>query len=842
MWRLLLLGLIASGPAQNQLPTGKRITPLGKHVSVGSYPINMVLTKDKRFAVVTTIGFREFLSVIRLSDGKITSQVDQNKEGQGLYYGLAVDPISGLLYVSNGAADTVSRFTISASGALKEAGKPIHLPSSKERELPWHPAGLAVTSDGRKLVTINNQTNEKSDFKGAFSVFDVASGKELVRGATAGFPFAGALVTKGVDKDRKLYVGSERDGVVEAFDIRDGRRLATIRTGAAPTGLLLSNDQKTLYVTNAESDTVSFVDTATDRVRATVLLRPALMRGLQGATPTGLCVSEDGQRLYVALADMNAIGVVDVKRERLTGYVPTGWLPTSVLALDGKLFVANAKGESARNPNSRQFQLPGMAKPGHYIQDLIDGSVRIMSEPKPSALRTMTSQVIANNGVRAGLDQAYVSSIQNPGIKHVIYIIKENRTYDNILGDLPQGNGDAKQCLFPRKITPNLHALAERFALLDNFNVCAEVSQDGWLWSTAGMITPYASRNTPYNYSDRGRNYDTEGSNNGVPIDLLDIPDVTTPSSGYIWDNCRRHNVSYRNYGFFNQFDDPADKRFDSKLIGTDNATKKALLGHTCNAYKAYDTNYSDSDAYHLNGFTWKSFEPTYGPRKLPSRFAAWKEEFEAFVAQGTLPQFMMVRMGNDHTMGTREGMPTPQSMVADNDYAVAELVEAVSKSSVWNSTAIFVVEDDAQSGYDHVDAHRATAYVISPFVKRGVVDSRFYNTDSVLRTMELLLGIPPMNQYDAVAAPLDIFSKEPSNAEPFEATKPDPAILCALNKHTAYRASYSSRLSALKEESESDEELNDILWGAIKGANVPRPEIKNPWRVAISTRKSRAH
>lgn len=833
---VLAMSLLAAAPVQQaqMLNTGKKITPVGTHASVGSYPVNMVLTKDKKFAVVTTVGFRQFLSVVRTSDGKVVDQIGFNgkvgKEQDGLYYGLSWAP-DGKLWVSQGCLDQVAPFRVSSSGKLSKAGEPIVNRPAAERDLPYSPAGLATSPDGKRLFVANNETSHIDNFKGSVSVMDLATGKETAKIATSAFPFALVLKTKGSGAGNKVYVASERDGVVETFDWRARSMPNPIKVGTAPTGLLFNKAETKLYVANAASDTVSVVDTRTDKVVDTIVLRPTAMPGLPGVSPTGLTLNADESRLYVACQDMNAVAVVSTASRKLLGYIPTGWLPTSVAVVGEKLLVTSAKGIRSKNPNGKPVAMPGMEGPtSQYIQDLIDGSVSLIKVPGPTQLKKFTAQVVANNRLHPNLTKSTHPDFRNPGIKHVIYIIKENRTYDNVLGDLPQGNGDPSITLFPRKVTPNQHAIAERFVLLDNFYVCAEVSQDGWVWSTAGMVSPYASRNTPYNYSGRGRNYDTEGSNNNIPVDLVGQKDVSTPAGGYIWDRCAASGVSYRNYGFFTTFADINDKRYDILSEGIKEGTpaKKALVGKTDLNYRRYDTQYADSDAYEKFGFSYPTQLKEFGENKAKSRFSAWKKEFDECVAKGEMPQFQMLRMGNDHTMGTRDGVPTPQSQVADNDYAVGQLVEAVSNSPFWKDTAIFVIEDDAQAGYDHVDAHRSTAYVISPFIKKATVDHTFYNTDSVLRTMELLLGMPPMSQYDAVATPFRFFGTGATNTEPYNAILPAQEILCALNKKTAYRAKDSMLIKRFAEESKVDEDLNDILWGAVMGADTARPKVRN--------------
>lgn len=808
------------------LPVGKFITPLGTHQEVGSYPVNMVPTADKRFAVVTTIGFRQKLSCVEVATGKVVSQVDfktsdNNPNDDGLYYGIAIHPKTGEVYVSRGAQDQVSRFVLH-EGVFGETDTPIRATAPKGRGIPYHFAGLSFNSNGSRLLVVNNQTNGKTEFKGSVTIYQTDSGKALFEIPTTGFPLAGLYKTKGVGADAKAYIAGERDGVVDVIDIRNRMVSKTIHVGAAPNGMVFNQAQSRLYVANASSDTVSVIDTESDKVVDTIMLRPTDLINLPGAGPLGLCVSDDEKMLYVTLADMDAVAAVDLRRSSLVGYFPTGWLPTAVVESRGHMLVTSAKGVQAMNPNGEP-----VGEKGRYIQDIIAGTVSHLTTPKASAMKGLTRQVVANNRIKPGLDSAKRKGFDNPGIKYVIYVIKENRTYDNVLGDIPKGNGNAKLTLFPRAVTPNQHALAERFVLLDNFYVCAEVSQDGWQWSLSGNTSPYGSRNTPYNYSGRGRSYDTEGSINGEPVEMLGQKNVAKPANGYIWEHMAANGISYRNYGMFAAFVGVEDKRRSLDPNARDSYPLIPVLqGHTDVDFRHYDNNYNDSPIYdEYGGFTWQSHVKTYGSSQSTNRFDEWNREFKGFVAKGDMPRFQTIRFGNDHTMGTRAGVPTPSSQVADNDYAVGKLVEAVSHSPFWKETVICVLEDDAQAGIDHVDAHRSTAYVISPFIQRGTHDSAFYNTNSMLRTMELILGLKPMNQYIAVASPIAAFGKTASNAELFTAIKPSKDIVCQLNEKSAYRSADSEKIPLYTEDSRMDEELNDILWKSIKGTDSPTPK-----------------
>lgn len=846
MWWLLLLALAAvpvciwAGSAGNvvgadptPLPTGKSIRPVGQQTDVGSYPANMALSPDGAYIVVTDTGFRQQLSVLNARTGALVTSIDANggKKGlkPGLYYGLAFGNrgVKTMLYASRGSEGTVAAYELSSEGTLTPAGEW----RAFERRAHHGPvvAGVAASADGRRIYAVDNNTCEETGLKGILSVIDASSGFSAKHIEVPGFPLAVASLVEG--QKEKVYVTSERDGVVALVDPVAGKVVKRISVGAGPTSLAADVDRHRLYVSNSGADTVSVIDTQTDRVSSTLLVRPPELRGLPGATPLGLCVSPDGSRLFVSLADLNAVAIVDASSTQILGYVSAGWYPTAAcLSVDGtRLLVSNAKGVAERNPNAKPSGPDG--KWGQYVEDLLEGTVSTIDvSGAMSNLPALTEEALANNNLSGTVGE---QTFANPGIRHVIYVIKENRTYDQVLGDLGKGNGDPSICLFPREVTPNQHALAERFVLLDNFYCCAEVSADGWNWSTSGMANEYVSRNAPYNYSGRGRSYDFEGENNEVVVADKKLRDVAEAPGGYIWDLCRKHGVSNRNYGFFIRFDAQKGPK-DDKAAGRSIANKKALADVTDPSFRQFDMAYPDSDASRKLGLRLPGQMETFGDHGARSRFEEWKLEFDDFVKEGKMPQFTMLRLPRDHTAGTRAGTSSPRAMVADNDYAVGQLVEAVSHSPFWKSTLICVLEDDAQDGYDHVDAHRSTAYVISPFVKPGLVDSHFYNTDSMLRTMELALGLPPMNGYDAVAPILDVLDSGAANAAPYAAILPTKSVIGDLNGSHAYRSADSKRmLRRFSEESRADEELNDILWGSIKGARSLRPTVRHGVRLA---------
>jgi phospholipase C len=473
---------------------------------------------------------------------------------------------------------------------------------------------------------------------------------------------------------------------------------------------------------------------------------------------------------------------------------------------DGKrIYVANGKGvASAANP---QGPGPYTGRSPQYIGSMLKGAVSLINLPPVARLAQLTRRVYRNSPYTDEMlkaarppkaKTAIPVRIGDPSpIKHVIYVIKENRTYDQVLGDMKQGNGDPNLCLFGEEITPNQHALAREFTLLDNFYVDAEVSADGHSWSMGAYATDYTEKTWPTNYSRRGRTYDYEGSKK-----------IARPTKGYIWDHCKAAGVSYRSYG---EFVGVRDVKIDGG--GGQAATESAL--------QARRENYTNEDA--LQGH----FSPTFPPYNLEisdnTRVDRWLEEFREYEKNGNLPQFQIVRLGNDHTQATRPGALTPRAHVAENDLALGRLVEAVSLSKYWATTAIFVLEDDAQNGPDHVDAHRSIAFVASPYTKRGYVDSTMYTTSGMLRTMELILGIPPMSQYDAAATPMFNSFSDKADLTPFN-HRPARYDLTERNAANAPGAQQSAAWDFSKEDTLPDIEFNEVIWMSVHGANSRMP------------------
>jgi len=819
------LSVRRQGDAGTRLVTGKYISPVGDQVEVGSFPVNIKLSPDGRFIAVSDCGFREQLSILDSETGKLVSKevfASTRRAPNGMYFGLDFQNLDGktFLYVSRGAMDSVLRYTLDSAGKLSDPTN-ITVNKGKKPKQARHFAGLAV--NGQSIYAVCNRTYAEGKTNGSIATLD-STGVVSDEIQVGGYPFD-IVLAKSLGKSGKLFVSNERDGTVTIIDVAT-KETKTLSTGANPAGLTKSPDESKIYASNSGSDTISVIDTRTERVTQTIYLRIGDLGGIPGASPLGMTASPDGKWLYVAMYDINAVAVVDTTRGQLKGFIPAGWGPTAVaITKNGtKLYVANAKGVQAQNPNNKPVRTWGQ-----YHPNILEGTVGAIDlSSAMNSLESSTKLVLTNNLASGHVLQQNQKKFVNPGIDHVVYIIKENRTYDQILGDDKRGNGDPSICLFPASVTPNQHALADRFLLLDNFYVCAEVSYDGWAWSTQGIANPYVERNVVYNYSGRGGSYDSEGENGGEPVDLIGQKDVARTPNGYIWEQCAKQNISYMNYGFFLN-GGGKDLVTGKDVVGKNQPNRKSLVGKSNTDFLQFDTSYADSDAWVKYGLAPAPQQmPTFGSRKDPSRASVWLRDFKEQVAKHDLPRLTMLRLMRDHTAGTSAGQSSPRAMVADNDYAVGQVVEAISHSPYWKNTVICVLEDDAQAGFDHVDCHRSTAYLISLWLEKGTTSSQFYNTDSMLRTIELILGLKPLNQYDAVASPINLFSKRSTNDAPFDAILPAKSIIAEVNDENAYRAKDSKKLIARnREDSAPDIELNDILWGAIKGAKTPRPMMK---------------
>jgi len=825
--------------------------------------MNIVLSPDRKYALVSDMGFDQALTAIDTRSADVASAVDYAncnycnfQNTNGLYYGLAFGGSNGngiTVYAAQGGNNTVDVLNLSPDGVLADMGSFTATLSTD------FPSGLATDTRGFLYVANNDPAN--FFVPSSVAIYSQATQKEVGRYTFTGswygtpnFPLAVAVLSDG----SKTYISSERDGAVYDLNTSDPTKPtlgAMITTGANPDGLVLNKAQTFLYVANAGSDTVSVIRTADDTVVNSILLRPGALKNVAGSsTPTGLGLSPDGRTLYVSLGDLNAVAVLAVNGENvaLKGYIPGGWYPSSVVApTNNSILFADAKGTTAQYANPGYIQWYFNSSPD-YDMHLIQGQVSLVKGLDEAKLAQWTRNVLDNN---AFVEDHRLDFLKGK-IQHVIYIVKENRTYDQVLGDVPGGNGDSSLALFGKDVTPNMHALAQRFVLLDNTYVDSEVSYDGWSWSTQAIADEDTIKSAPYNYSGRGRQYDTEGQNNGYdvggfpaydpdghqispdyfPNGAPAIPDITQSAGGHIWESVQAAKLTYRNYGFFLSFGVTDN---NGNVIMPDNYPDAVgnqppghdLAGVTDWDFRRFDADYPDSEA--PSHYACLYAETGYGKHNAASRYTEWAREFNEMLQSKSVPAFMTVRLMHDHTQGPTSGKFTPRAEVADNDYGVAQLVDAISHSPIWKSTAIFVVEDDSQDGPDHVDAHRQTAFVISPWIKQNSIDHQFHNTTGMIKTMEMLLGLPPLTSYDAVANPILDWDDKPSNSDPYTAALPEQNIICDKTPGLESLSASDPMRKVILEANSMDfnhpdsapaERLNELIWKSVKGANSEPP------------------
>ncbi len=769
-------------PAQLQLPNGWKISPVGKSFDLGDLPLNMAVSKTSKYIAVTNNG--QSTQTIQLIDVNAESVLDQ-VEIEKSWYGITFTSDEKYLYVSGGHDNRIVKYEI-----LNQKLKRV---DSISLDRPWPvkvgPAGIALDESRNILYVVTREDK-------MLYVVDLRT-KQVVN--KYGLD-AEAYDCKFSSKTNELYITCWGCDKLLIFDTKNKMWKQPIGVGDNPNEMLLTNDAKYIYVCNANDNTVSVIDLASKTVIET--LDAALYpNSPSGSTTNSVALDAVNKRLYIANADNNCLATFDVTipgKSKPKGFIPVGWYPTSVRVINGKIWVANGKGMTSKaNPFGPSplrkkedvihhgFEVKDGSQV-EYIGGLFKGSMSIIDIPQQTTLDQYTRRVYENVPYSPSkTENAGVADQGNPipmklgdksPIKYVFYVIKENRTYDQVLGDVEKGNGDTSLVLFGKKYTPNQHALVDQFVLLDNFYVDAEVSADGHNWSMGALANDYLEKTWPTSYGGRGGTYGGEGER-----------EVANNKAGFIWNNCNRYGVSFRTYGEFMSGNKP---------------TIPVLNNHFCAGFPEYNLNIADTTRYRI-----------------------WKKDFDSLLAIGKVPQFNTVRFGNDHTEGVRLGRPTPYAHVADNDLAVGMFIEALSKSSIWNETAVFILEDDAQNGADHVDAHRSTAYLAGGFVKRGFVDHTPYTTSSMLRTMELILGMGPMTQYDAAAVPMwRCFDKV---AKPFEFKAIVPNV--DMNQRNTAMNEWqkrSEKFNFAKEDANNDIEFNKVLWHGIKG-NIPFPGPK---------------
>jgi len=748
------------------LPNGWSLTVPGESIALGDFPMNLIASGDGSRLAVTNNGLSE--QSIMLIDPE-SFEIRQQKVIPKSWFGLAFNEDHTRLFASGGN-DNLVRIYNTSHNNLTETDTLV-------LGAPWpnkiSPAGLTLDPPNENLFVVTKDDS---------ALYRI----NLSNHQTGRLSLGHEAYTCTFSKDGSVLYISLWGG--SSIVLVDPEKLAVIKTipvGSHPNDLVLTRDGKYLFTSCANDNSVYIIDTKTSTIEEK-LHTACFPDAPAGSTPNALALSEDDSRLYVANADNNSLAVFDISdigESRSLGFIPTGWYPTSVIAVNHKIWITNGKGSSSSaNPKGPNPYLP-RTDTTQYIGGLFMGSLTMIDEPDEEAMKVYTEAVYRNTPYSKKLEMQYAGEAGNPipqkvgdpsPIRHVFYIIKENRTYDQVLGDLEAGNGDPSLCLFPEVVTPNQHKLAKEFVLLDNFYVNAEVSADGHNWSTAAYANDFVEKTWPTSYGGRGGTYDYEGTR-----------EIAFPTEGFIWDYCMRAGISYRSYGEF---------------VGGGFTRVESLLGH-------FDT---DFPSYNLS---------------VPDmrRFEKWKEDFDSLLAIDAVPQFNSIRLPNDHTAGALLGMPTPRAMVAENDLALGKLIEHISKSRIWGESAIFVLEDDAQNGPDHVDAHRSTAYLASPYVKRNAHVTTMYSTTAMLRTIELILGLPPMSQYDAASTPMwECFTATP-DLTPFvamEATYDIHEMNTEENEISRLTATFNLEVM----DAAPDYLFSQVIWKAVKGLDSEMP------------------
>jgi YVTN family beta-propeller protein len=786
------------------LPNGWSLTPAGRSLALGDLPLNLAVLPGKQRTLMAATNNGQGKQTIQLIDAtaeKVLHSIEIPKS----FYGLKFSRDGQALYASAGNDNQVLKYSV--------ANDQLTLTDSLVLGKRWpekiSPVGLDIDDDRQLLYVVTKENN-------SLYVFDLAS-KTIVHQEKLGHEGYTALLSP---NRKELYISLWGGKSVAIFDTEKRAVTAQIPVSFNPNELIMNRRGTLLYVANAGDNSVSVIDL---KVRKVIEVLDAALypNSLVGSVTNGLALSANEKTLYIANADNNCLAVFDVSergKSRSKGFIPVGWYPTNVRVVGSRVFVTNGKGfTSFANPLGPQPVSRAVRSESHmgertepnsrlqYIGALMKGTMSIIDEPSEATLSMYSQKVYANtpykkaNELSLPVSGTSVAASPIPRvvggaspIKYVFYVLKENRTYDQVFGDMPEGNGDSTLCLFGEKYTPNQHKLAREYVLLDNFYVDAEVSADGHNWSMGAHANDYLEKTWPSGYSRRGGV--TEG---------MGRRQIANDKDGFIWDFCKRKGVSYRSYGVF---------------VDKDKGNIPALdAAHVCSRFTTYYNNQA----------------------KDTTRFYQWKRDFDLLLVASrnggpAMPQFNSIRLGNDHTHGLAVGQMTPYACVADNDLAVGLLVEHISHSSIWNESAIFILEDDAQNGPDHVDAHRSPALVISPYTKRRFVDHTMYSTSGMLRTMELILGLPPMSQYDAGATPmLNCFTTTPT-LTPFESV-PNNIDLDALNTAHTPSAKKSESLDFSDVDRIDDTLFNEILWKGLRGehAHVPAPRRSAFVRVA---------
>jgi YVTN family beta-propeller protein len=767
-----------------RLPNNWLLTPIGEHIEIGDLPLAIALHPDGRYAAITNSGHTpDYVSIIDLETRAEVQQIPIPH----CWVGIEFSPNGKELVVAVTGRNTIYLYQFQDNRATLADSIVIGKQTIRER---IYPAGLAYTPDGRHLVVANILQH-------TVSLLDVTSKSVIQTVPCDPFPNYVKVHPSG----NRAYISTRGGNSVQVISLPDMRIIDTIPVGSRPNHMVFSPSGDRLFVTCANSDDVHVIDTGAHTVTERIDMRP-YAGARPGTTSNGIAVTNDGSTLYVANADNNDIAVIDLRQSpaRVKGRIPTGWYPTAVtLAHDNQqLLILSGKGlQSKANPKGPQ-PTQSSGPETQRIHRLLRGTLTMiqLATINDDKLDEYTATVARNNRwdqAQAAMEQGTpaVQPVAIPRrfgepspIKYVLYIIKENRTYDQIFGDLPQGNGDSSLCLFPEPVTPNHHKLATNWVLFDNFYTDAEVSMDGHAWTDGAIAVDYVEKTWPSQYSRQALFQATKTRDEGGSFWDYLKEDVANPDEGYIWDAARRKGLSIRSYWEL--------------------PTVEGLQGFLAPDEGILDTTHFDTRRAH--------------------RYIAELREYEK---NGGFPQFQVMALDNDHTKGRRPGELTPQACVGDNDQGLGMIIEALSHSKFWPEMAVFIVEDDAQNGPDHVDAHRTVAMIASPYAKRGFVDRTQYSTVSMLKTIELILGLPPMTQYDAAAVPMvNAFTNEP-DFTPYAAELPR-IDLTATNPAHAWGADAAMVMNLDEvDDLTVDEEqiLNEMIWKSVKGDDSPMPK-----------------
>jgi DNA-binding beta-propeller fold protein YncE len=917
LWTLIILlvaGLSTAVSAQSQprsidLPTSKSLSPASVEPSqrTNSLPVTAALSPDGKYLALLNAGFgspesnyQQSIAIVDVASGQVHDFPDSRlgfDAKQSYFVGLVWSASGSELYASiasltapegknpDSTGNGIAVYSF-ANGQLKPARflKLPLVPIAENRKNTYgaeyvpagqsipYPAGLAILKrgEGEALLVAENIADDvvlvDANDGHVMQRFSLGRGKVV----PTTFPYTVIANRAGTRAWCSLWNGS----AVGELDLQSGKVTRSIdllppkvATDASshPTALLLSPDESRLYVALANRDKVAVVVTSTGKVER--FLDTRLPRQTYGGNfPVALAQSTDGKTLYVAESSSDAVGVFDMRESRGTHaqansdrayyFIPTEWYPTALALAGDDLWIVTGKGVGT-GPNSGMQSVPlRINKPHPYIASLIHGSVsRVNLKAAERDHEGLTAEVLRSNRMEGRTNQITFAHGDNP-IRHVIYIIKENRTYDQIFGDIKEANGDPSLVMYGEDITPNQHKLARQFGVLDNFYDSGEVSGNGHPWSMAAITSDYNEKNWPVVYRGSQREYDAEGFvGDSMPLDD-DISDINEPATGYLWNNLARHNKSYRHYGEYieTRWCDELEQQTTPATTGaprdqTPKCERSAIRpgedlpagfggGKSPYPYEIPLMAKNTPTKADLRGH----FDPRYPDFKMefPDQFRAdeFLREFAGFVtARKTgkgeqLPNFSLVRLPNDHTAGTKPGSPTPKAAISDNDLAVGRVAEAISNSPYWDDTAIFVIEDDAQNGADHVDAHRSIALVVSKYSPRSAqptIEHNFYTTVNMIHTMEALLGLPPMNNNDAYAAVMAPLFAGAGDQPPFNADyrNRDNALIFQANVKDAAGAKESSALDFSVADAADTEVLNAILWRDAKG-DIPMPEAKH--------------